>query len=790
MLHRHSNPTNTLGGSGAPAKPSSLAVLVATLLGAVRRQFLPIVLIATSVFGLGAIYLVITPPGYTAFALLLLDSRRAIVRAEQSPVADAGYDPARVESQVQLLRTDTIALSVIKELNLTEDPEFACDRPDMFGALIAPLSHLFEASRPCTEFERTRFAAAVFANRLGVRRVGLSYMIEISFTSRNSQRAAEIANAVADAHILDQMDARYQVVKRSSIWLQDRLRELSDQASAAQRTVIEFKIKNDIVDSGGRLSNDQQLSELYSQLVAARVQISDSKAKLDRIGALLLSDPTDKSVDATVTDTLRSDVINQLRTQYLDIQRRLNEWSLRYGIDHLAVIQARNQSREIKGSILDELKRVAETYKSDYDIAKRRVEAIQSEVSRTIADSQITNQALVALRELESNAQTARSLHDNFLQRHLDAVQQQSFPITEARVVTKASPPLTKSKPRTFLVLAFSLGGGLITAVGFGLLRDSWYPVFRSSSEVEDILQTRCIAALPLLRNDEPTWGTASRDSIPDKTVHSLSNITPQDVTGVLTQPSGDCGVPVSKSSQRIIRNGDGPLWRAAKSPMSAFAEAIRSIKLSIDLNRPGNRSNVIGITSALPYEGKSTVSGALALLIAQTGARTVLVDCDLRNPTLTKMLAPNAQLGFLDVVSGTADISDVAWAHEGGALTFLPGVTDQKPANTMEILASSGTTMLIEMLREQYDYVLIDLSPLTPVVDVRATAQLVDTYLLVVEWGRTRVDQIEHALRDAQGLCDKLLGVALNKMPSHGRVMGYRGHSEGTYYGGPDRRQ
>jgi succinoglycan biosynthesis transport protein ExoP len=780
MLLRRFKPTPD---SGAVATLSSPAALLTMLAGVIRRQLLLIILITLSVFGLGLAYVITAPSQFTATALLLLDSRRIIIKAEQSPAAEAGYDPARVESQVQLLQTDTIALSVIKKLDLTKDPEFACRS----STPTAPLLHLFAAEKPCSEFERRRTAASAFANRLTVRRKGFSYLLEISFTSGDPERAAQIANEVAEAHIVDQMDARYQVIKRSSAWLQERLRELADQSSAAQRTVNEFKVKHDIIDPGGRLSNDQQLAEHNSQLVAARAQVSETKARLDRIEVLLHSESPDETVDATVTDTLRSDIINRLRIQYLDTQRRVNDWSVRYGEDHLAVIQARTQMREIRASIHDELKRIAETYKSDYDIAKRKLDGTQAELARAIAESQLANKAQVELRELESNAQTSRALYDNFLQRYMDAAQQQSFPITEARIVAPASPPLRKSRPRAFLVLVLSLGGGLIAAVGIGLLRDSWYPVFRSSTDVEDTLQARCLAVLPLL-GKEPRWSTAKR-APRLLSAAATSGVNAQDASHLETPRPDSFDAPTVEAPQRVIKVADGPLWRVVKSPLSAFTESIRSIKLAVDLDRSGSRSKVIGITSALPYEGKSTISGALALLMAQTGARTVLVDGDLRNPVLTRTLAPDAQLGFLDIISEKAKIGDVIWTNETGTLTFLPGVINQRLAHTTEILASPRATALMEMLREQYDNVVVDLSPLTPVVDVRATAQLIDAYVLVVEWGRTRGDLVEHVLRDAQGLCDSLLGVVLNKAPPDGALFGYRDRSSGYYYSGFDKR-
>jgi len=241
--------------------------------------------------------------------------------------------------------------------------------------------------------------------------------------------------------------------------------------------------------------------------------------------------------------------------------------------------------------------------------------------------------------------------------------------------------------------------------------------------------------------------------------------------------------------TRRIIKNGGGTFWHVANYPLSPFTEAVRSIKLAIDLNRSDQQGKVIGITSASPHEGKSTVACALALLMAQTNATTVLVDGDLRNPSLTRSLAPEARLGLLDVVLEKAGLEDAVWADEADALAFLPGIVNQQLAHTTEILASPQAAALIEALRERYDNVVVDLSPLTPVVDVRATRQLIDAYVLVVEWGRTRVDLIEHALRDAPGLCDNLLGVVLNKVPPHATYPGNRRarSSRYGYYGDAD---
>src|SRR5262249_7446633 len=143
----------------------------------------------------------------------------------------------------------------------------------------------------------------------------------------------------------------------------------------------------------------------------------------------------------TVADTLKSEVVSKLRSRYLELAAREAEWSVRYGKQHLAAVNLRSQMREIKNAIFDELRRLAETYKSDFEIAKQREDGVQKELAQAVAESQTTNRAQVTLKELESSAQTYRTLHDSFLQRYMESVQQQSFPISEARVISSAARP-------------------------------------------------------------------------------------------------------------------------------------------------------------------------------------------------------------------------------------------------------------------------------------------------------------------------------------------------------------
>ena len=197
--------------------------------------------------------------------------------------------------------------------------------------------------------------------------------------------------------------------------------------------------------------------------------------------------------------------------------------------------------------------------------------------------------------------------------------------------------------------------------------------------------------------------------------------------------------------------------------PSSRFAESIRSIRFAIDLDPTRTPSKVVGLTSALPDEGKSTIAASLAQVLANSGKRVIIVDCDLRNPSLSASFTPDADASITDVVSGARSLEDTVWTDSVTKLDFLPG---KKVAlsNTSDILCMEQTKKLFDQLRATYDYVIVDLPPLAPVIDARVISALLDSFILVIEWGRTKTDVVEHALNTAPNVYDALLGVVLNK--------------------------
>jgi polysaccharide biosynthesis transport protein len=750
------NSSSTDYSRALPAEETGLSDQITAAVQITRRQYLIILLCALIGAVCGIIYLRTTLPVYTAQAEILVDRSKSSFVQQQSILGDVPVDTVQLESQMQIMRSPSIALSVVEKFNLAENSEFLDAGRSPIRSIIHSVASFFSIagrSEPKkSEAELKGEAVQVLLKTLEVNRIGVTYLIDVGFRSNDPAMAARIANAVADAYITDQLDGKLESNRRASEWLRSRVEELRQRSSAAERAVNAYKERNAIVDAGGKSIGDQELAELSTQLVAARAKTSEALARLNRIEATLRSDGPDAALNATISDALTNPVILKLRQDYLDYVNKESEYSTRYGKDHLAVVNIRNKIRNLQNSIISELKRMAETVKSDYLIAKQQQDAVERQLASAVSKSQTVNSAQVNLRELESAAQGSRSLYNLFQQRYLESTQQESFPVPEARVVSSATIPSQSSSKSPIVVLAMATLGGVMLGGCLGLLRDTMDRVFRTGEQVEKNLRLPCVALVPLIKEDRKKNRTS-----------------PDHVAAMM--PTGS----------RVITPDYSVAWTVLHSPVSRFAEAIRSAKLAADLTEARKTNLVIGLTSSLPNEGKSTISVALAQLFAQSGHRVIVVDCDFRNPSLSKALAPDAEIGLMEVLSGENNLGDGIWTEPRTNMAFLPVVRDTPFLHASEILASAATKRLVDRLRDSYDYVILDLPPIAPIVDARATTHLVDFYFLVIEWGRTKIGIVQHALKTANLIYDNLVGVILNKTDM-GYMSRYGRHNKEYY--------
>ena len=747
------------------AAPASLGQRFDYLRGFVQRQYLAIVLGLALVLPIGAFYALSSPKTYTASSTMTIETRKGPL---DEPGRAAPLDMAWFETNLQNLRSVNVLSYVVKQLNLANDPEFLRSDKGPLDRLLSRIGWGSTAAKSDTE--RTNLAVALVASGIRAQRIGQSYMIRIDFAGRDPELAARIANEMVNAYIADQMNAKYQASRSAGDWLQERLQNLRDQAAAAERAVVQFKAKNNIVSAGGTLMSEQQVGDTSTALGKARAQVANLQARLERMDAVRQSYQQDSRdqpglpVGENFSEAMNNRIIGSLREKYLDLTNREATWSARYGPDHVSVQNIRNQIKDMRRSIADELGRIEETAKGELEIAQKGQRDLEATLASALSKTQDANQAQVTLFSLEAAAKSYRSLYDSFLKQHTEAVQRQTYPISDARLISSAS--VSQTGPQTLKTWLTALFAGGMLGVGFGALRELLDSSFRTREQVKSVLNTECLALIPRVGQNPNAPRLSYR--------------------GVLQMARGPKALPAPSASSGALKNDQRGrsrmLWNAVDAPNSAYADAIRSIKLSLD-SGPDAGCQVIGLTSYMPAEGKSTIAAGVASQLAATGRRVMLIDCDVRNPSLSRALFPDAKLGLLDVAVGEANLAQVMWRDPATNLTFLPMVPNASVRNPTEALSSRNVKLLIESLKNYCDFIIVDMAPLISTVDVLAVSRFVESYMFVIEWGSTKMEAVRHALGNAPAVQMKMRGAVLNKVDFAG-LASYEPYGEYHHYG------
>ena len=689
----------------------------------IRQRWLTIAVVTVAVVGLASVYIAVSRPKFTATSTILIDTQAAASFQPQPGIADSQFANGIVESQVEVIHSLGVAIDVVRKLGLSNDRAVLSNGHTLIGSVVNPVLSLFTPKTPSTTEGEETAAAELLTKMIDVKRIGMSYVLNLNVWSVDPVMSAGLANAVVEAYIEAGLNGKSGNTKRASAWLEQRIGQLHDQAIAADNAVQDFKRTTNIVDTDKGLMNERHLGELNSQLVLARAHAAEARGRYDQTQALL----RDGVLARDVSDALQNQVIIHLREQYVDAGRQVAEWEAKLGPNHVAVINTKNRMRDIELQIQSEVQRITNGYRNDYDMALKSQANIETQLAGLVMDADGTNQNLVHLRALQSSADTYRSLYQNFLQRYTQAVQDQSFPISEVQLVTAARPPLRKSHPKTPIILGASAMLGLAIGFGVAFFRDAMENSQNCIRKTAQIASSLGIPSLGML----PTVKTRRR--LP-----------------ALRKAKGD--------SPRTIDHVPEIFMQALSVPNSAFAETIRGlrVRMSRTINGVANVRVIAGV-SAGAGEGKSTICANFAFSLAQNGFRTLLIDGDFYRQSLSASLAPVRSAGFAAVAAGTVPLENALWYHQETKLDFLPA----DPTVSHVDFGSVPSLGQMARLREAYDYILIDMPAVA--ADALAAAASVDGYLLVIEWGVTPVHVVKETLADLGGC--HFLGAVLNKV-------------------------
>jgi polysaccharide biosynthesis transport protein len=684
----------------------------------VWRNWMFIASVTAFVFLVGLIYLVRASPLYTAATQVLLEQR------ERAPgldaiVNDGGISDYYLENQLAILRSDSLLRRVaIKEL--------------------APSTRESEAAAQSKEDQESAEAAIRdginrLRGALGVSRGGRAQIVTIAITWEDPIRAGQLANAVADAYVVDQLDARLESAKRASGWLSDRLAELRRQLRDSEETVAKFRQEHGLTRSGPTVAlNDQQLAELNSKLIAARTDAAEKKARVTFIAELASGKKTLDSLPDSMLSA--SSVMGALRGKLAEASQREADLLARYNSRHPAVVNIEAEKRDIERSIAAESQRMEQTIKSEYALAKARLDAVEQSMRQATGQGELDNEDAVRLRELERTAAVNKTLFEELLQKAKITDEQATFRARDVRVImpAQAGGQTFPNARRTLLMALFAgLGLGVAGALAIEMLK----PGFTSSREVEDAL------GIPVL-------GSVSK---------------------------------MNKS--QLVKDGKSillPLYQL-HYPLSPFSESMRTLRSGIHMSDVDRPPKVIHVTSSRPGEGKTTIAVSLAISAAfSSGLKVALLDADLRHPTASHFFKLDQEKGLVDLLVGAATVDDVLRFHKDLKLTVIPA--GSKTLNPPDVLGSERMKALITHLRATFDYVVLDTPPVGPVVDPVIVSNLCDKTIFVVQWASTPRELVETSVQQISSH-KRIAGLVFNYI-NQNRAKKYGGeYYHGKYY-------
>lgn len=704
-----------------------------------RRRLAVFIAVALGIFALAVLVTMQMTPQYTATASVIIDARRSQVIDIEAVLTGVGSDAAALDTEVELIRSRSLAQAVVESLDLVSDPEFngRLREPSGVGALISGVTGFFSALLPSQVAESTgspesreldQVTSAVL-DRLSARRSGMTYMISISFVSEGPEKAARIANAFADAYLTSQLEAKFEATERANIWLNERLEVLREEVRTDEQAVELYRAENGLLDTGGSTLTEQQISDLNAQLAIQRAELSAAESSLRSVQAQLNQG---SSLD-TIGEVLRSETIRALRAQQTETSRRRSDLTSRYGPRHPEILAVEREAADLEEQVAREIQRIVAGLETEVNVARQRVASLQATLAGVRDELVTNNRALVRLRELEREAEASRTLFESFLNRFRQTNEQDDLATADARIVARAPVPSEPSSPNWILNLALGVVLAGMAGAGAIAILEVFDNGVRTEGDVERELGAGHIASVPFL-----------------------------------TQ---------SRFGRKKGKSGGHPYDYIRENPLSGIAESFRVIRSAILLSNLDKAHKIVAVTSALPGEGKTTTTFSLGRISAMSGSKTLILDCDLRRRLLTKAAAPDAKRGLLEVLAGDCSLDSVLIEDAERGLHILPSVESQ--FTPRDVFSSEAFRSLLVVLRQRYDLVIIDTAPVLAVTDTRVIAAKADAVVVNVKWKTTPREAAGSALDILREVKANVLGVVLAQVDMNAQARyGYEGSS------------
>ncbi len=723
-----------------PSQESTLREYMRVL---IKRKWMVIAVIV-AIFMAVAIASLRQTPIYDAVGRIAVNKADSnlISFKDSNPDIDYVYEQSDLDTEVRILQSDLMALQVIRQLNLDRRPEFGGHADQLQGNLVAdPLQ---------TDSNRASSLLASFHGRLRVALIPSTRIMEIHFTSTDPQLAASAVNTLAATYVEQNFKTKFESTMQASDWLSKQLVDLQMKVETSQEKLVRYQKEHEILGMDEKQNiTTEKLDELNKEMTAAESDRMQKEAVYrqsqtndpDAIAAAIISDTTGSTSSAT------SGLLDKLREQQASLRIQVAEISTQFGPAYPKVAQLNNQIKEIDRQMQSETNKAVDHLKGQYLAALQREDMLRASFEKQKQEANKLNESAIEYSILKRDLDSNRTLYEGLLEKLKEAGVTAGLRSNNFRIIDAARVPTAPSEPNIPRNLSFALVLGVISGIGLAFVLENMDNTVRTPE------QAQAVSALPSLGMIPLGSKSGNRGPSGKRLALTASNEAVETVTQI--------------------------------RPQSQMAESYRALRTSLLLSNLGAPPKVIMVTSARPQEGKTTTSINTAIVLAQKGVRVLLIDADLRRPSIHKALGMGPRSGLSNVLTGSATLQQtISTSPILPNLLVLPAGTP--PPNPAELLASSNMRDLVMELRESYDHIVIDTPPTLSVTDAVVLSPRADATILVIRSGQTTKQALRRARDILMQVNAHVAGVLLNAVdltsPDYYYYYEYQG-KYGHYY-------
>ncbi len=748
--HQEQLPVPDPGYGSSFQPPEEDTFSMRRVFAALRRRKWFVLAIIILLTGIAYFFIRQMTPIYESTVTLAVQANRGSVIGQTDVFATLNQDNEARETEAEKLRSRQMAELVVARLDLLNDdrfnPTLKPPEPSVLDSIISGITGLFDGAEASTDNADT-FGEDALATNLGEEglnegqlalltedeilkltinnfMMGLTVLpsdrsrtIAVTYASSDRAFAALAANTVADIYISGQVESRESEANAAVELLETKIAEAEQRLRDAEDELAAYIVDNNIVEVENATLLTRDLTTLRQELLFAQQEQQSLQSQYNQLQA--------GNLDA-IPEVQGSGLITALRSQEATAQALVGELSTTLAAGHPDLQAARAQLGNIQGAIGAEIRRIALRMENNLSLANDRAERLQVQVADLEAQLEGQTQSQVELRQLQSQVESARSFYETLLTRfdEVNVVSEEQRD-ADASILSRAVQADKASYPNTTLFLIAAFAGAAVVGIAFALLAEFLDSGFRSITQIEQVTGAPSLGLVPTIKGSEKP--------------HEL----------VLSKPN------------------------------SAFGESIRSLRTSLLLTAGDRPVRTVAVTSCVPNEGKTSVALSLAMMAAQAGQKVVILDCDLRKPSVHRELDTDNKAGLSDYLVGNKPLEEVMEIDPRSDLHYI--TAGSKMPNPPELLQSNAMNKLLQELGANFDFVVLDTPPLMAVSDALLLLRRCDKTIFLARWEKTRRETTAVGVRQAYDSGADLAGVLLTQVDV--RKMAHYGYADSGYY-------